>query len=695
VEPPGGYGLRELGRDLAAEPACREALERARDGARAVLTAPIELEPGSARAPVLGVLMVLPVYRNGVPVGTVAERRAALLGHVVGAIRVADVLRTPLAAVVRARDGATVLYDGAAAAAGARDELRPQFTAAARLELAGRVWDLEAASLPAFETAVDSERPRFVLIAGLLVGATVVMAVWLLLTLRAAALGVASRMTREMRESEERFRMLVDGVQDYAIFMVDPQGRVASWNAGAERTKGYRADEILGRHIAVFYPPEDVAAGKPQRDLERAQAEGRAEDEGWRVRRDGRRIWATVVLTALRNAAGDLLGFSNVTRDLTERIRAREELRENEERLALALASSNLAFFDWNVDTGEVLLSSEWAAMLRDDARPVTTTVEALAKLVHPEDAPVVRAKVVALLKGASASYQVEHRVRTQTGEWRWIRSIARVTDRDAAGRAHRVTGTNADVTERKRVEQMKEEFVATVSHELRTPLTAIVGSLALMDAGETGELPPAAREFVRIAYENSERLTALVNDILDLERLEAGRTEFRLAPVELAPFLARALTLNAAYAERHGVRLALGSVPVGAYAAADPDRLMQVLTNLLSNAAKFSPQGAEVTVAAHADGATVRIEVIDRGRGIPTEFRSTIFEKFAQADGSDSRQKGGTGLGLAIVKALVERMSGRVWYESEVGRGTTFFVELPAAAPQVGDLPVTTTGVD
>jgi len=681
VEPPAGRNLREVGRDLAAEPVAREALERARDSGQAVITARVELESDDGRAPQPGVLMVLPVYRNGAPAGTAAERRDALRGHVVGAIRVADVVRTPLAVELRVRDGAVPLFDNAALAAALRGGVAPQFTATAKLEVAGRAWHVDMASLPPFEAAVDSERPRFVLIAGLLVGATVVMVVWLLLTLRAAALGFANRITRDMRESEERFRLLVAGVQDYAIFMVDPQGRVASWNAGAERTKGYRAEEVVDQHISIFYPPEDAAAGKPERDLERARAEGHAEDEGWRVRGDGQRIWATVVLTALRNPAGELVGFSNVTRDLTERIRTRERLRASEERLTLALRSSNLAFFDWNVDTGEVLLSAEWAAMIGDEVRPVRISVDALQRLVHPDDAPGVAAQVAALLKGTILSYQAEHRVRTMTGDWCWIQSSARVTDRDAAGRAHRVTGTNADITERKRVEQLKEEFVATVSHELRTPLTAIVGSLALVHAGETGELPATAHEFVGIAYENSERLTALVNDILDLERLESGRTEFRIEPVEVAAFLARALALNAAYADRHGVRFALADVPSGAYAAADPDRLMQVVTNLLSNAAKFSPRGVEVTVAAYAADGRVRLAVSDRGRGIPDEFRGSIFGKFAQADSSDSRQKDGTGLGLAIAKAMIERMSGRIWYESEVGRGTTFFVDLPAAA--------------
>jgi signal transduction histidine kinase len=307
-------------------------------------------------------------------------------------------------------------------------------------------------------------------------------------------------------------------------------------------------------------------------------------------------------------------------------------------------------------------------------------TATELLERVHPEDAARVQATVRALLRGDIPGYKVEHRVRTHGGDWKWIESAARVTARDERGRARRVTGTNADITERKAIEQMKDEFMATVSHELRTPLTAIVGSLALVRDGEAGDLPAPAEEFVRMAFDNAERLAALVNDIRDLQRLESGRLEFSIAPVELAPFLERALALNAAYADRYRVRLVLERVPAGLRVAADDDRLMQVATNLLSNAAKFSPPGAEVRVAAAAQGARVRISVADRGRGIPPEFRPRMFTRFATAESADSRQRGGTGLGLAIVKSLLERMDGRIEFESELGAGTTFTVSLPRA---------------
>jgi PAS domain S-box-containing protein len=369
----------------------------------------------------------------------------------------------------------------------------------------------------------------------------------------------------------------------------------------------------------------------------------------------------------------------------TTRERARElaqhmtaALRTSEQRLQLALASSRLALFDWDVDTGLVQLSAEWTAMLGGERAPALSPIQKLQLLDHPDDAATVRAKVGALLSGESEGCRYEHRVRRLDGSWLWIETVARANERHADGRARRITGANSDIEARKAVERMKNEFIATVNHELRSPITSVLGSLGLVRSGRLGALPSEAQKLVELAYANSERLIALVNDILDIERIEAGRMDVRLEQVDLAALLPRAIELNAAYAERLGVRLELApkagasAVPV----RADPDRLMQVLTNLLSNAAKYSPRGGAVTLAAADAGKAVRISVSDNGPGIPPEFRERLFGKFEQAD----RAHGGTGLGLAISKALVERMEGGIGCDSEPGRGSTFWVELPKA---------------
>ncbi len=236
------------------------------------------------------------------------------------------------------------------------------------------------------------------------------------------------------------------------------------------------------------------------------------------------------------------------------------------------------------------------------------------------------------------------------------------------------------DISERKQVERMKTEFVSTVSHELRTPLTSIAGSLGLIAGGAAGEIPARAARLVEIARSNCERLIRLINDILDIEKIEAGRMTFDVRPIPLARLLDQAAEANKAYAVEQGAMILVEPVPGGATVLGDEDRLMQVMTNLLSNAAKFSPHGGVVQVSAARRDGEWRISVADHGPGIPENFRSRIFSKFAQADSSDTRQKGGTGLGLSIVREIVSRLGGSVSFETETGEGTTFHVDLPAA---------------
>ena len=236
------------------------------------------------------------------------------------------------------------------------------------------------------------------------------------------------------------------------------------------------------------------------------------------------------------------------------------------------------------------------------------------------------------------------------------------------------------DISGRREVEQMKSEFVATVSHELRTPLTSIAGSLGLISGGAAGDVAPKVGRLVEIAHSNAARLVRLINDILDIEKIEAGRMPFDIRPLALAPILDEAMHQMAGFAREYGVTIRIEPLASDTAVLADEDRLMQVVSNLLSNAIKFSPRGEIVKVRVTALDRRSRISIIDRGAGIPEAFRSRIFGKFAQADASDSRQKGGTGLGLSIVREIVVRLGGSVSFESEEGKGTVFHVDLPTA---------------
>jgi|GEM_PF-1755553 len=233
------------------------------------------------------------------------------------------------------------------------------------------------------------------------------------------------------------------------------------------------------------------------------------------------------------------------------------------------------------------------------------------------------------------------------------------------------------DISEEQRLAKLQREFVSTVSHELRTPLTSITGALGLISGGVLGELPDQARGMLEIAQQNSQQLALLVNDLLDMEKLLAGKMEFNLQPHALLSLVELALRNNQSYAEQHQVQLTLVSQS-DARVRVDALRLGQVLNNLLSNAAKFSPRGAQVELGIKVHEGWVRVSVQDHGSGIPLEFHNKVFDSFTQADSSSTRSKGGTGLGLAITRQLLERMGGRITFSSEVGKGTTFYFELP-----------------
>jgi PAS domain S-box-containing protein len=249
------------------------------------------------------------------------------------------------------------------------------------------------------------------------------------------------------------------------------------------------------------------------------------------------------------------------------------------------------------------------------------------------------------------------------------------------SGKALFVLGIIIDVSERHRMDGLKDEFVSTVSHELRTPLTSIAASLGLLAGGAAGALPEPAARLIRIAEGNSKRLVRLINDILDIQKIESNQISFQFKRLDAQSLIEQSIESSRSYAESLHVRMRLDAAAERGEVYADPDRLAQIIANLLSNAVKFSPPHTEVVVAVDQRGESVRISVRDHGDGIPIEFRPLVFAKFAQAEGGDSRQKGGTGLGLSIVKQIVSRLGGSVGFEDAAGGGTIFYVELPSWA--------------
>ncbi|MCO7544981.1 CHASE domain-containing protein [Stutzerimonas nitrititolerans] len=375
---------------------------------------------------------------------------------------------------------------------------------------------------------------------------------------------------------------------------------------------------------------------------------------------------------------------------MTERIRENKRaLQLSEERLSLALKGSNDGLWDLNLAADTFYASPRTWHMLGYQPGELQLSTRLWEQVLVAEDLPRTRAQLAQTMLSRLDQFTSELRFRHKDG--RTVPVLVRgYIQRDAQGQPLRISGTSMDLTEHKRIEQMKNEFVSTVSHELRTPLTSISGALGLINGGALGEVPPAMQQMLEIAYRNSQRLGHLINDLLDMEKIAAGKMSFDMHEHSLRQLLEEALASNQAFAAQLGVNCVLREA-VDVQVWVDASRLQQVLGNFLSNAIKYTPEGGEVSLHCSMPDAThVRISVTDQGPGIAAEFRARVFEKFAQADASDSRQKGGTGLGLAITKEFIERMGGKVGFDTAEGQGTTFWCDLPiletcASTPEPG----------
>ena len=484
---------------------------------------------------------------------------------------------------------------------------------------------------------------------------------------------------RALRASEERWKYALEGAGE-GVWDRNIQTGDILYSRRYKEMLGFAEEEFQNRREEweKRIHPEDRP--RVMADLQ-AYLDGRSPAYASEYRmlcKDGSWKWIlSRGMVVSRDADGKPLRMIGTHADISERVRQREEIARINERLDLALQGSRLAIWDADIAADTLYLSEGWAEMLGEAPRETFTDTASLLEMVHPDDLERVRAMNRAALKGASPEYHIEHRVRMRTGGWKWILSHGRVVKRDAAGRALRMTGTNADISARKEIERMKNEFISVVSHELRTPLSSIVGSLGLLD-GMTN-LSAETKTLLRVARDNSQRLVRLINDILDVEKLDSGTMNIRLEPVELEALLHSSILANQGYAREYGVRLALIDSHGPAWVNANSDKLMQVMANLLSNAAKFSPRGARVEVRLERKHDAFRVSVVDPGPGIPEEFKPRVFDRFAQADSSAARPRGGTGLGLAICNRIIDKLGGRIGFVSTPGVGTTFYFDLDA----------------
>jgi PAS domain S-box-containing protein len=487
---------------------------------------------------------------------------------------------------------------------------------------------------------------------------------------------------RALRESEARFRAISDA-SPLGVFVTDAAGGCIFANTNFEQISGLRADQARGAgHLSTLHP-EDRERVLQAREAAACSHTPYGVDCRF-VHADGAVAWTRINGAPIRDGS-NLLGFVHVAEDVTAQRSAGERLRRSQERLQLALEGSGDVLLDWDLRSGEVYLSEQWGQLVGGPQGAAVTTVRALLELVHPREQPLVQQAVDETLSGERPFLRIQYRVRTQTGEWKWVETHARVMERGADGTPLRVTGTSADISDRKRLEARQAEFMATVSHELRTPLASVLGALEILREEYLPALPQEARRFIDMALRNGNQLAGLIHSVLDLERIETGVHGFDFAAVPVKDLLARAMQINEAFALKLAVRLEVDAPPIDCYVWTDMVRALQVLTNLISNAVKFSPAGKSVTLSCHCTQERVQLFIEDHGPGIPQDSHERIFQRFGQASNQEHSRLPGSGLGLSICKALATRMGGDIGLRSEIGRGSVFWVELPRAKGVVG----------
>jgi PAS domain S-box-containing protein len=504
-------------------------------------------------------------------------------------------------------------------------------------------------------------------------------------------------------ESNERFRLLVEGVADYAIYMLDPTGHILSWNNGAQLIKGYTKNEVIGRHFSLFFTSEDRERGRANTLLEIAVREGKYQEEAWRVRKDGSLFWANILITPLYDACGVLRGFGKVTRDLTERRQAEEALRQSEERFRL-LVEGVRDYAIYMLDpTGHILSWNSGAQLIKG-----YTAAEIIGRhfsTFYPlEDIREGKPEWELRIATTEGRYEEEGwRVR-KDGSLFWANVLITAVF-DVQGELRGFAKVTRDMTERKRAEEQREQlnerelqllherevraqmeaatrmrdaFLTVLAHELRTPLTSLLGNAQLMlrRAQREGVLSGRDQRSLQVVVNQSERLNEMVSFQLDISRLHTGHLQIERVPVDVVALVRQVIEEVQAPLTGHSVTYSGPDTPL--LVEGDGLRLFQVLNNLIQNAIKYSPEGGVVQVQVERQDATVRVAVNDEGIGIPQAELPQVFQRFYRASNVDEGQMSGFGVGLYLVKELVTLHGGTVDVVSEEGRGSTFLITLP-----------------
>ncbi|MEM5313781.1 PAS domain S-box protein [Paraburkholderia sp. JHI869] len=503
--------------------------------------------------------------------------------------------------------------------------------------------------------------------------------------------GIAPHNAAAESHHERRFEALVEPIEDYAIFLLDTHGYIASWNRGAARIKGYEAHEIIGQHFSRFYTDEANARRWPDHELEQAALHGRFNDEGWRVRKDGTMFWANVVITALRERDGTLSGFAKVTRDLTAERRQVEALRLSEERFRLLVESvTDYAIFMLDPQ-GNVVSWNTGATNLKG-YRPAEIVGQHFAVFYPPEEvAAGLPERELRRAKDFGRVATEGWRVR-KDGSMFWA-NVTLTAVHDGQGRLTGFAKVTRDMTESRRTDELEhsseqmKQFLAMLAHELRNPLAPVRNAVATM------RLSPAPSPEIERAREMIDRqivhLTRLVDDLLDVGRITSGKIELREAPLDLCEVVAHAIDAAQPFTAARGQHVEVQMPDATLTMTGDHTRLVQVLQNLLHNASKFSPDGSRIVVDVRAASRAVQIQVRDEGRGLRPGTYESIFGLFSQDRSLPGPAENGLGIGLMLCRSLVELHGGTISARSDgPGKGSTFTIRLPFARETVYAVP-------
>ncbi|MBC3872592.1 CHASE domain-containing protein [Undibacterium flavidum] len=700
VEPFSGRNLRAFGFDMYTNPIRREAMDRAIDLGMPSMSAAVKLVQENTQDAQYGFIFCYPVFHQRASLNSADERRKNLRALICGAFRMKDLMRGIFGTAISDVDleifdsGASNLDSSLYSSVGAMTVAHSDYRRELTTEIGGHKWLLRVTANQNFLKAAGKTQSILIAIGGILFNLGLFF-----------ALSTAKRREEDAIVRNEHNSNLFKSVMDCTtsfIHVRNTQGRYLYVNKEYESVFECRNELVCGKHYTEVLP-EYFWATVRENDKIILQSGATLRTETIVHKESGSRVYL-VIRSPLFDSAGRIIGTCGVGMDISpikqleqEKEAAFESLRLSEERWAFAIEGSGDGVWDWNLITNKVKLSVRGKEMLGYADSEIDDEVTEWEHRIHPDDRENVRREMNAHLHSASKGFAVELRLLCKDGSYKWIYDRGLIVKRDEQGRAVRMVGTMVDISKRKEIDRIKAEFISTVSHELRTPVTSIRGALGLLENGVMGQLEPKVMELVKVANRNSQRLITLVNDILDMEKLLSGKMAMNISRVSLRVLLQQAIDENAAYAAGFSVKInlvdCLESVDGGdedCHIDADPDRVKQVLANLLSNAAKFSHAGDVVLLSLRKQENQVVVYVEDHGSGIPLDFQPRIFEAFAQADCTDTRQQGSTGLGLNISKKLIEQMGGEIGFTSEVGKGTCFWFALPLPrndAPQDADL--------